>query len=73
MKGQVEVIWWTLCNIAHSLMAHAQFFEAYIIFSLVYTADHTFPVLQTKNLINEDGKPTTPFKIATGTKISISH
>ena len=26
-----------------------------------------------KNLINEDGDPTTPFKLATGTKPSVSH
>ena len=36
-------------------------------------ADHIFPVLLIKDLINEDGEPTTPFKLATGTKTSISH
>ena len=62
-----------LRTIEHSLMVHAQVYEAYIHFMLMYTADNIFPVLTTKDLINEDGKPTTPFKLATGTKPSISH
>ena len=33
----------------------------------------TIPVLPIKYLINEDGDPTTPFKIATGMKPSVSH
>ena len=39
----------------------------------MYTADHIFPVLLIKDLINEDGDPTTPRKLATGTKPSVSH
>ena len=32
-----------------------------------------FPVVTFKDLINKDGKPTTSFKLATGTKSSVSH
>ena len=32
-----------------------------------------FPVLRIKDLINEDGDTTTPYKLATGTKPSVSH
>ena len=39
----------------------------------MYTTDHIFPVLQIKDLINEDGDPKTPHKLATGTKPSVSH
>ena len=39
----------------------------------MYTTDHIFPVLPIKYLINEDGNPTTPHKLATGTKPSVSH
>ena len=39
----------------------------------MYTTDHIFPVLQIKDMINEDGNPTTPFKLATGTKPSVSY
>ena len=39
----------------------------------MYTTDHIFPVLQIKDLINEDGDPTKPHKFATGTKPSVSH
>ena len=33
----------------------------------------TFAQLPIKDLINEDGDPTTPYKLATGTKPSVSH
>ena len=62
-----------LLTIVHSLMVHARFLEAYIHFLLMYTENHIFLVLTIKDLINEDGKPTTPFKFATGTEPSISH
>ena len=39
----------------------------------MYMTDHIFPALPIKNLINEDGDPTTPLKLATGTKPSVSH
>ena len=49
-------------------MVHAIVLEAYIHFSLMYTTDHIFPVLPINDLINEDGDPTTSFKLATGMK-----
>ena len=73
MNGQVEVTWRTLCKIAHSLMVHARVPEVYVHFALMYTTYHIFPVLPIKYLINEDGDPTTPYKLATGTKPSVSH
>ena len=39
----------------------------------MYTTDHIFPVLPIKDLINKDGDPTTPHKLATGKKPSVSH
>ena len=39
----------------------------------MYMTDHIFPVLPIKDLINEDSDPTTPHKLATGTKPSVSH
>ena len=57
----------------HALMVHARFPEVYVHFALMYTTDHFFPVLPIKDLINEDGDPTTPHKIATGTKPSVSY
>ena len=39
----------------------------------MYTTDHIFPVIPIKDLINEDGDPTMPHKLATGTKPSVSH
>ena len=69
MNRRVEVTWGTLRKIAHSLMVHARVLEAYIHFTSMYTANHIFPVLPIKYLINEDGDPTTTFKLATGTKL----
>ena len=60
-------------TITHSRMVHAQVLEAYIHFVLMYTADHIFPVLPIKDLINKDEDHTTLFKLVTGTKPSVSH
>ena len=65
--------WRTLCTIEHSIMVHDRVSEAYIHFALMYTTDRIFPVLPIKNLINKDGDPTTPFKLATDTKPSLSN
>ena len=54
-------------------MVHARVPEVYVHSALMYTTDHIFPVLPIKYLINEDGDPTTPHKLATGTKPSVSH
>ena len=39
----------------------------------MYTTDYIFPVIPIKDVINKDGDLTTPFKLATGTKPSVSH
>ena len=54
-------------------MVHARVPEIYINFALIYTTEHIFPVPPIKDLINEDGDPTTPYRLATGTKPSVSH
>ena len=73
MNGKVEVTWKTLRTVAYSLMVHARVPEVYVHFALMYTIDHIFPVLLIKYIINEDGDPTMPHKLATGTKPSVSH
>ena len=73
MNGQVEVTWRTLCTVAHALMVHARVPEVSVHFTLMYTIDHIFPVLPIKDLINKDGNPTTPHKLATGKKPSVSN
>ena len=73
MNGQVEVTWITLRTVANSRMVHARVPEVYVHFELMYTTDHIFPVLPIKDIINEDGDPTTPHKLTTGTKPSVSH
>ena len=73
MNGQVKVTCRTLRTIAHYLMVHARVLEAYIHFSLMYTAYHIFQVLPIKDMINEDVDPTTSYKFETSTKPSVSH
>ena len=68
MNGQVEVTWRTLCTVTHALMVYARVLEVYVHFALMYTTDHIFLVIPIKDLINEDGDPTTPHKLAKGTK-----
>ena len=65
--------WRTLRSVAHSLMVHSRVPEVYVHFALIYMKDHILPVLQIKYLINEDGDPTTPHKLATGMKPSVSY
>ena len=72
-QGQVEVTWQTLLTIAHSIMVHAQFSDEYLIFSLMHTTDHIFPVLTIKHLVNQDSGPTTPHKLESVTKNSLSN
>ena len=73
MNRQLEEPWRTLRSIAYSLMVHAQVSQAYIHFALMYTAYYKLPILPIKDLINKDVKPNTQFKLATGTKPSISY
>ena len=54
-------------------MVHVRFSESYIHFALMYTAYHILPVLPIRDMINEDDKDTTPYKLGTGMKHSISH
>ena len=70
---QVEVTWRTLRTIMYALMVHARVPEVYVNFALMYTTDHIFPVLQIKDIINKDVDSKTPYKLATGTKPSVSH
>ena len=65
--------WRTLRTVVHALMIHARVPEVYVHFALMYTKYHIFPVLPIKDLINEDDNPTTPDKLATCTKPSVSH
>ena len=63
----------TLHTITHYLVVHARVSEAYIHFALMYTTYYIFPVLPIKDLINKYGESTTPFKLAEGTKPSVSY
>ena len=54
-------------------MVNVIILEVNIYFTVMYTTCHIFPDLPIKYLIIEDGDPTTLFKLATGTKPSVSH
>ena len=73
MNRQVEVTCITLLTVAHSLMVNDRVLEVCVHFALMYTKDHIFLFLPIKELINEDGDPKMPHKLATGTKPSVSH
>ena len=73
MNRKVEVTWRTLRTVVHALMVYARVLEVYVHFTLMYTTNHIFPVLPIKDLMNEDGYPTTPHKLATCTNPSVSH
>ena len=52
---------------------HVRVLEACIHFALMYLAYHILQIIPIKDLINEDGNPTTPYKLATCMKLSITH
>ena len=54
-------------------MVRARVLEVYIHFELMYMTDQIFSVLPIKYMINKIGDPTTSFKLATGTKPSVSY
>ena len=54
-------------------MIHARVSEAYIHLALMYTTYQKISVIPIKDMINKDGDPTPPFKLATGTKPLVSH
>ena len=54
-------------------MVHTRVSDKYIHFSLMYATDHIFLVLPIKHLVNQDSETTTPHKLETGTKPSISN
>ena len=39
----------------------------------MYTTNHIFPALPIKKIVNQDGEPTMPHKLATGSKPSVSN
>ena len=67
MNGQVEVTWQTLQSISNSVMVHTRVLDKYIKFSLMYRNDNITPVIPIKQLVNQDGEPTMPYKLTTGT------
>ena len=73
MNEQVKVTCITLHTNVHSLIVPARVSEAYIHFAFMHTEDEIFAVVPIKDLINEGGDPTTPFKLARGKKPSVSH
>ena len=54
-------------------MLNAWVSDEYIHFLLMYTIDCIFSVLPIEHLVDQGGKPTTPHKMSTGTKPSISN
>ena len=54
-------------------MVHTRVSDNYIHSALIYTTGNIFPVLPIKNFVNQDGEPTTPYKLETVTKPSVSN
>ena len=54
-------------------MVRERFSETNIHFAFMYMTYHLFTVILIKHLVNKDGEPTTPQKLATGKKPSVSN
>ena len=53
-------------------MVPTRVYGEYINFVLIYTTDNIFTVITIKHLVYQDSEPTTPQKLPTGTKQSLS-
>ena len=54
-------------------MVHARVSDEYIYFISMYMTDNILPVLQIKQLVNQDSETTTRHKMATGKKTLVSN
>ena len=54
-------------------MVYPQVSDKYIYFVLMYTTDHIVTVIPIKHLVNQEGEPTIPHKLKTGTKNQVSN
>ena len=54
-------------------MVHTRISDKYIHFSFMYATEHILPVLPIKHLVNKVDEPTTPHKLETGIKPSVSN
>ena len=54
-------------------MVNARVSDEYIHFSIMYTTGNIFTVIPIKHLVNQVGEPTTPHKLETGMKTSVSN
>ena len=54
-------------------MVHVWVSDEYINIALMFMIDHIFPVIPMKHLVNQDGEPNKPHKLATGRKPSVSN
>ena len=55
------------------MMVNAWVSDKYMHFALFFTTDNIFTVLPIKQLVNHDSEPTTPYKLESGTKPSVSN
>ena len=54
-------------------MVHEQVSDKYIHLKLMYMTDNILPVIPIEHSVNQDREPTTPHKLETGTKTSVSN
>ena len=52
-------------------MVHTRVSDKYIHLALMYMTDNILPGIPIKHLVNQDGEPPTPHKLATGIKTSV--
>ena len=54
-------------------MMYTRVYDKYILFALVYTTNHIFTILLINHLVYKYDEPTTPHKLTTGMKPSVSN
>ena len=71
-NGLVERHWGTVVKLANVLLLHARLNRKFFYYAVKY-AQYIHDVIPVKNLLDEDGHPTTPYYLATNRKPAVKH
>ena len=71
-NGLVERHWGTIAKLANTLLLHARLNRKFFYYAVKY-AQYIHDVIPVRDLLDENGLPTTPYYLATGRKPAVKH
>ena len=71
-NGLVERHWGTIAKLANTLLVHTRLNRKFFYFAVKY-AQYIHGIIPVRDLVDDDGLPTTPYFMATGRKSAVKH